>query len=203
MININRLKEKWNRLSNELALNESLYQQFWYWYSHPFRYYHDLYHIDYCLNKLEDVKDLLKNRHEVEVAIWFNDAIYDSRRSDNEEQSAKLAYEILKNDLAKSFVNNVSRLIMATRHNYIPKKIDEKIITDIDLSVLGLSEKEFDDYGKAIRKEYDWVKEEQYKIKRDEFLQKLLERPFIYSTKFFREKYEEQARKNLGRVINQ
>ena len=53
------------------------------------RHYHDLRHIEALLALARDQP--LLDSAAVEAAIWFHDAIYDTRRNDNEERSAKLA----------------------------------------------------------------------------------------------------------------
>jgi len=192
----NNLQEKWNRLANELALEKKLYYHFLYWYSYPYRAYHNLNHIENCLDEFEDAKHLIENKAEVEIALWFHDAIHY-----NEEESAELAYRILKEQGLLSFGQRVSDLILTTKHNKIPEQNDAKFLVDIDLSILGKPVGEFDEYERNIRKEYDWVPEELFRPKRANILQEFLNRPIIYFTDFFRQKYEEQARINLERSL--
>jgi len=59
------------------------------------RRYHDIRHIDACLRLLDSVHGLARHPDFVELAIWFHDAVYDSRRSNNEESSAYLAVDAL------------------------------------------------------------------------------------------------------------
>lgn len=197
------LQDKWNRLANELGLKQNLFIQFLYWYGHPPRAYHTLnHHIEECLNEFKKAEHLAKDRLAIELSIWFHDAIYDSRKTNNEEQSAQLAYQILEEEgLAKSFCQKVADLILATRHLKIPEDIDAQILTDIDLAPLAKPLAEFEENTKKIRKEYDWVPKEFFRKARKKFLQKLLNRPTIYATKFFRDKCEAQARKNLREEI--
>jgi len=70
-------------------------------------------------------------------------------------------------------------------------------LIDIDLSILGKSQREFEEYEKNIREEYSWVPEEQFRAGRQVVLQRFLERDSIYSTDFFRKKYENQAIRNI------
>ena len=65
-------------------------------YSEPHRHYHTTAHIDACLAELDLAGDLASDRGEVEVALWFHDAIYRSWRHDNEQRSADLAAETLR-----------------------------------------------------------------------------------------------------------
>src|SRR5260370_20074579 len=60
-------------------------------YTAPDRHYHDLRHIEALLGLADACAGAITDRDAVEAAIWFHDAIYDTRRSDNEERSAALA----------------------------------------------------------------------------------------------------------------
>ena len=74
---------------------------------------------------------------------------------------------------------------------------------DIDLSILGQSEDRFDTYERQVREEYEWVTEDAFVAGRLAILKLFLERPTIYSTPFFRTRYEAQARRNLNRSLAQ
>lgn len=167
-------------------------------YSQSNRKYHNLFHIASCLDEFESVHQFLNHPNEVEIALWYHDVIYNTKEKDNEEKSAELAEQRLsKAGLKPQFINNATTMILATKHNAIPDKLDAKFIVDIDLSILGKSEKEFDEYEKNIRREYDWVSEEQFRAGRFSILNGFMKREHIYLTDFFRQKYEAQARTNL------
>jgi predicted metal-dependent HD superfamily phosphohydrolase len=171
-------------------------------YFEPNRAYHTLEHIGHCLDEFEQVRHLAMNPDTVELAIWYHDAVYDTRAKNNEEQSAALAVEAVRNvSLPDSFGQIVANLIMATKHLDIPVDSDTRLLVDIDLSILGQSEDEFDEYERRIRKEYEWVPEDEFAAGRSVVLKSLLNRPAIYSMQFFRDKYEAQARRNIARSL--
>jgi predicted metal-dependent HD superfamily phosphohydrolase len=58
-------------------------------YSSPERYYHNLAHIQDSLSVFNQTSSLAAHSEEVELAIWFHDAVYDPRRSDSEQRSAE------------------------------------------------------------------------------------------------------------------
>ncbi|MDO8559345.1 MAG: N-methyl-D-aspartate receptor NMDAR2C subunit, partial [bacterium] len=155
-------------------------------YSEPHRHYHNLSHINHCLDELKISGHLAININAVRMAIWFHDAIYDIKAKDNEERSAELARTILKNaSLPNKFIELVINLILATKHTIPLTNHDAKLITDIDLSSLGAPDEIFDENGRQIRKEYDWVPENLFNEGRAKFLKLLLEPSRIYSTWFF------------------
>lgn len=148
------------------------------------------------------VMHLAQHPNEVEMALWFHDSIYKTGTADNEERSAYLAYKIARQiGLYESFAQRTKRLILATKHTATPQDIDAKILTDVDLTILGRPIPEFDAYEANIRKEYAWVELEAFNTARSRILQGFLERETIYATAFFKEKYEAQARKNIERSI--
>jgi predicted metal-dependent HD superfamily phosphohydrolase len=73
---------------------------------------------------------------------------------------------------------------------------------DADLSILGTNAETFDAYDRAIRAEYDFVPEEQYRAGRMAVLREFLERPSIYVKLPFQRAFEAQARVNLQRAID-
>jgi predicted metal-dependent HD superfamily phosphohydrolase len=130
----------------------------------------------------------------VELAIWFHDAIYDTRRSDNEQRSADWAVSSTGN-------SNLRALVMATRHEAVPEGIDAQVLVDVDLSILGAEPQRFDEYEVQVRQEYGWVPGMIYRRKRREILESFLERPTVYRTARFIERYEPRARANLARSV--
>jgi predicted metal-dependent HD superfamily phosphohydrolase len=171
-------------------------------YAEPGRYYHDARHIVACLDALADNCDLAVHRHEVEVALWFHDAIYDTHRSDNEERSAEWAADFLTTQgLETNAIRRVHTLIMATNHNVAASGSDQCLLVDIDLGILGQSAIAFRRYHSAIRKEYSWVPTAQYRAARIAVLRSFVARPSIYQTERFRQRYEQQARENIRSAI--
>ncbi|MBI4448031.1 pantetheine-phosphate adenylyltransferase [Candidatus Woesearchaeota archaeon] len=203
----NGLHTGWNSLwsaINAKGNSESVYNEIINLYGEPARAYHNLVHIAHALRECATIKGLLTNPSQVEAAIWFHDAVYNTSAKDNEDKSAQLAQKKLSEaGLPEQFVTNVSQLILATKHTNIPQDKDAQYIIDIDLAILGKTAKEFDEYERDIRDEYAWVPEEQFKQGRRAILKSFLERPSLYTTGFFKEKYEKEARKNLERSITQ
>ncbi|MFC5474445.1 hypothetical protein [Paraherbaspirillum soli] len=167
-------------------------------YSEPHRKYHTLQHLDECLAKLPEVRELASHPAEIEVALWFHDAVYSVLRHDNEEKSAEWACaSIQKAGLPQEVGNRVHSLIMATRHRAVPTDLDAAILVDVDLSILGAPRARFEQYERQIREEYSYVPTFLFSKKRAQILQEFFDRPRIFTTPIFFERYERQARENL------
>jgi predicted metal-dependent HD superfamily phosphohydrolase len=170
-------------------------------YSEPHRAYHTLQHIAECFDQFDHVRDAV-SPGTVGLALWFHDAIYDTRAQDNEAESARYAHDVLgKAGGSKAAIAAVERMIMATRHNAVPEEHDDKIVVDIDLSILGAGAARFDEYENQIRQEYAWVDEVFFGQARAAVLRSFLNRRFIYSTEDFRSRLELRARHNLTRSM--
>ncbi|CUS02658.2 conserved protein of unknown function [Candidatus Promineifilum breve] len=167
-------------------------------YAEPHRAYHNLDHIGDCLTHLDAARHLLARPNEVELAIWFHDAIYDPQRHDNEEQSALLvAAQLSAARVAAEVTARVAELIRLTAHTRDDLAGDAAVLCDIDLAILGAAPQRFERYDAAIRHEYEWVPEVIYRRERARVLAGFLERPRIYQTPFFFDRWEKQARANI------
>ena len=96
----------------------------------------------------------------------------------------------------------MARLVRLTDHRAPPPDAAGRLLSDIDLSILGRLPDEFDAYDAAIRAEYAWVPDEAYRIERRKILSALLAREPLYGTEPIRRRYEAAARVNLRRAID-
>jgi predicted metal-dependent HD superfamily phosphohydrolase len=185
------------------APDTHLYEQLLERYSGRGRHYHTRRHLDECFARVDEFPDPVDHRHEIELALWFHDAVYDAHRSDNEEQSAGWARrEVSRLGVAADVIERVDTLILATKHAAMPSSTDAQVIVDADLAILGAPAERFDEYERQVRAEYAWVPGFLFRRKRREILHAFLERPSIFSTAYFRAKYEAAARQNLQRSID-
>ena len=177
-------------------------------YSEPWRAYHVLAHLDAMFAELDAVRSCWKAQlvvfEPLEMAIWYHDAVYNTHANDNEERSADLFRNVAERlYLSGEFKERVIKIILATKHLAATDDLESATLCDIDLSIFGQPEAVFDEYERQIRKEYGWVPKTQFNEGRLTILRAFLNRPMVFSTSFFREKYEEMARKNLLRSIEQ
>lgn len=203
------LKDEWLRLWKAIGAKgdaNGIYAHIAALYSRPTRFYHTLRHIEHCVGEFKYVRHIAEHPREVEMALWLHDIIYDTHLDDNEERSADFAFSLcVAMRLPNMFADRVFRLIIPTTHDLDPLSlgIDAQLVIDIDLASFGALPKVFDNNGADIRREYIWVPEEEFKRKRAEVLSGFFERPRIYATDFFHEKYEAQAMQNLERAIRE
>ena len=202
---MNRLEKSWYRAWAGLQPGtdgDEIFKQLIAAYSEPHRHYHTLQHLSECIHSLEPVLHSSTHPAELEMAIWFHDAIYDVKSHDNEKRSAAWAASALQQaHVAEQAINRIENLIRATCHTTSPVTIDEQIILDIDLSILGTDPKRYDEYEYQIRQEYAWVPDEVFRKKRSMLLQAFIKRARIYCTDYFYDTLEQAVRDNLQRAI--
>lgn len=176
-------------------------------YRQPGRHYHGLAHVEGLLALVSHHRTVLADPEAVEAAVWFHDAIYDSRRSDNEARSAALAEEKLGSRVEAVRLSRIVAMIEATATHALPDlgdeaaKRDAAFFLDMDLSILGAPKAAFDSYEAAVRREYAWVDDKAWRSGRAAVLKKFLARPHIFHTEAFRQRFEAEARRNIQRSI--
>ena len=166
-------------------------------YSEKQRAYHTIQHLYECLILLELVKPYLNDFYAVALALWFHDAIYNPQAKDNELKSAELFEQYLSADLSDQTLIKIKQWILATQKHASTDELDLQFLLDIDLAILASSPARFVEYEQQIQQEYAWVDPEIYSVKREEVLRSFYENQPIYQTKYFQEKFEQKARKNL------
>ena len=161
-------------------------------YSETHRHYHTLTHVGHMLELLPDADEA------VLAAVWFHDAIYDGVQ--NEERSAVLAREALTElGFDESSIVRTEELILATK-SHSPSATAQEFL-DADLAILGSDPGRYRGYVAQVRKEYAHVPEPQFRVARNQILQSFLDRPRIYLTDAFYERFERQARENMQQEV--
>lgn len=173
-------------------------------YGEPHRRYHTRAHIEACLALLAGRSDLSDvERRRLEWAIWWHDAIYDPRASDNEARSAELARRDLPGlGASAEDVQEVMRLIRLTAgHEVAPDDRLGAVLVSIDLAVLGAEPAAYDAYARAVREEYSYASDAVWKSGRATVLQRFLAAPVIFPDPELRTALETRARANLAREL--
>jgi predicted metal-dependent HD superfamily phosphohydrolase len=121
-------------------------------------FYHNFIHTTFTVNKAEEI---LRNtdvspedQEKVLLALWFHDTGYIECAKEHEEEGVKIAKNFLHNEnYPENDIDDVSKLILATKITYQPQNLLEKIVKDADCS--HFASHDYNDISDALRKEWE------------------------------------------------
>lgn len=180
-------------------------------YATPPRSYHHFGHVRALLEHCRWVQDGPGWRQpaEIQLAVLYHDAVYESARKDNEARSAELAAHSIARWLPEAGIDvaRVRELILLTaRHGTLgPADVDPEaaLFLDCDMAILGAPAAVFDEYDRGVAEEYaGTVPGFLYRAGRRRFLRGLLTTPRIYLSELFHARFDSPARANLARVLS-
>jgi predicted metal-dependent HD superfamily phosphohydrolase len=177
----------------------------------PHRAYHDERHVLELLDLArEHAPDLSAAER---LAILFHDAVYvpGAPKGQNEALSAQLMRATLF-ALARdrsgaaidaTTIHDADTIIQATTHAEPPPPLAARVC-DLDLWRLAAPWDEFLRHGEDIRREFRFLhpSDEAFWTARRAFYRGMLAKPGIFSTAYFRDRFEAQARANLHRAAD-
>ena len=201
---------KWKKLtafSKKEETKQQLWQEIIYYYSGQHRHYHNINHIAHLFTWFDRFIDKVSNPAGMGFSILYHDIIYDTYRTDNEEQSAAFAESHLQQlNINSVLIDNVKTFIRATKNHMIPAGFslhnDLALFLDFDMTILGDDEETYKRYSEKIRDEYSKYSDKIYKEGRKLALQKVLASENIFSTNDFKKTLEEKARQNISREVS-
>ena len=194
----------------EPVILKALWQDIAMRYNESQRVYHSLQHIRQLFGQFEQVKHHLNEPHIIALALFYHDVIYEPTCVDNELKSAEYAVESLSPYLSAEQCQYIYALIMMTASHQIDdidkksdkaKESDAAYLLDMDLSILGASWSEYQQYAQAVRQEYAHISNVNYRVGRISVLKGLLAHQTLYLTDYYHSRLEEQARENIKREI--
>lgn len=195
------LEQQWNRLvvasGAEVSASQSHFSDLCQAYEEPHRYYHTLDHIAQMLNWLDEAG---VDDSAALWATWYHDYVYNPGKKDNEARSGVHASIVLSDmGVEASVVERVVRIIEATKDHKVDGVIDQHLhsVLDADMSILGVPETQYEQYCSAVRSEFKSIPNFLYKRGRKSFLKSVLKQENIYSSDWFFERFEVQARNNI------
>ena len=166
-------------------------------YADPSRHYHDVLHLSEVLERV----DLLgpDDVVAVQLAAWFHDAVYDARRADSEERSARLATSALTAaGVDAPRVAEVARLVRLTaRHDAADGDRNGAVLCDADLAILAADAQRYADYVVGVRAEYAHMDDTGFAAGRAAVLERLLGVPRLFRTPRGHDRWEATARTNM------
>ncbi|MFE0459022.1 HD domain-containing protein [Kitasatospora sp. NPDC058965] len=169
-------------------------------WAEPQRRYHTTEHLRAVLDRVDELAAHAADPDAVRLAAWFHDAVYRPDRSENEERSAELAVRALREaGLAEARIEQVARLVRLTlSHHPEPGDRDGEVLCDADLAILGAEPARYAAYAAAVREEYAFVPEPDFRAGRAAILRQLLALPALYRTPEAVARYDARARANLA-----
>lgn len=166
-------------------------------YDEPSRHYHTKKHV---LSMLREADKLtFDDPQAAKLAIFFHDVIYDTRRKDNEEQSAQVMEALLREVVPQERLDKAMFSIRATQPHVRTDVRDTDLVIDLDMAILGQPWAVYERYAMGIYKEYGGDQHpEKYREGRIGFLTNELKKTENFITPEFKH-LEAPARRNLER----
>jgi predicted metal-dependent HD superfamily phosphohydrolase/phosphopantetheine adenylyltransferase len=207
---INKLYSYFSNLCMNLLKIENKNDVEYWWheilenYTKKWKFYHNLNHVYSFVNLFEKYNKFINNyKNEFLISIYFHDIIYIPSRNDNEEESINM-FNKFYNEVKPNNINKekVIEFIVETKNHSLSKDYDFELDLFLDMDMQIVADENWEDYENKIRKEYCFVDETEYKNKRKQFLQGLVNKNRIFRTQIFYDTYEQIAKNNITNIIN-
>ena len=193
-----------SKYTNDKGLITDLWNEIEQNYSKKDRFYHSLTHLENLLQSVNEIKELIEDYDTLLFTLFYHDIIYDSLKSDNEKQSSEIAEKRLKQLSIPIYkIEKCKAQILATKSHDLSSDEDTNYFTDTDLSILGQSWDVYSTYSQNVRKEYSIYPDFMYNSGRKKVLKHFLAMDKIFKTDYFYNKFEQRARINLEKELNQ
>lgn len=172
----------------------------------PERHYHGVRHVRWVVRhgrELAATTDPTLPSDQVDrvvAAAFFHDAVYDATSGDNEPASARLATRALgEMAWAGPAIKHVASMIEATAGHDLSDNDDvaTSILVAADLAVLAAEPARYDDYTRAVRREYRHLDDDAWRTGRAAFVASTLQRERIFPARLELDEWERRARANL------
>ena len=164
------------------------------------RRYHRIEHVERVvrlaleLAETEEVSDL----DAVVAAAMYHDAIYEPTHPANERASARLARrDLAKLDWSSARCDLVGTMIEGTATHSDPSTVDEAVLFDADLAILGADGSDYVHYVGRVRDEYSHLDDAEWTDGRITVMRSFLDREAIYATATGNDRWEAAARRNI------
>ena len=163
--------------------------------------YHDRLHLTEVLDRLDLLGAAAADFDATTVALaaWFHDAVY-AGTDDDEERSAQWA----ERALPPAYAAEVARLVRMTVHHR-PADDDPagSALSDADLGILAAPPDRYAAYVAGVRDDFAHVSDDDFRVGRAAVLADLAAKPSLFHTSQARELWEERARANLARELEE
>ncbi|WP_426276104.1 Pycsar system effector family protein [Chryseobacterium sp. S-02] len=121
-------------------------------------FYHNFIHTTYTVNKAEEIlrhtQVSEEDQEKVLLALWFHDTGYIECAQNHEEKGVEIMKSFLKKEnYPDEYIQDITRLILATKITYEPQNLLEQIVKDSDCS--HFASHDYNDISDALRKEWE------------------------------------------------
>ena len=169
--------------------------------------YHNFSHTESVVERIKEISssydELDKTDKEIlQIAGWFHDTGYCVDAYNHEAESQNIAKEFLEEEnYSSEKIDQVLKIIQATKVGVPPESLSEKIIKDADCGHFGKDE--FEDVSELLRQELKMVKNQKFDTKEwiDENLKVLTEKHQFY-TDYARNNWQDKKQENILNLIN-
>jgi predicted metal-dependent HD superfamily phosphohydrolase len=141
-----------------------------------------------------------EDQEKVLLALWFHDTGYVECAQNHEEKGVTILTDFLKQEnYPENYIEDVSRLILATKITYQPQNLLEKIVKDADCS--HFASHDYNDISDALRKEWELTNvrcfsNEEWNAGNLE----MLKNKHHYYTEYAKEKWEPLKAENIRKI---
>jgi len=167
-------------------------------------FYHNFIHTTYTVNKAEEIMRNTpvskEDQEKVLLALWFHDTGYVECAQNHEEKGVAILTDFLKQEnYPENYIEDVARLILATKITYQPQNLLEKIVKDADCS--HFASHDYNDISDALRKEWELTNvrcfsNEEWNAGNLE----MLKNKHHYYTEYAKEKWEPLKAENIRKI---
>lgn len=165
----------------------------------PHRDYHGITHLESGLAAL----DLLGGTQLEKIAFWCHDAVHTNTSPDDEHASVDVAEQLLWGNLTDTELDEVTRLILITiEHRPDAQDAAGARVSDADLVGLALDWDAYEENIEGIRVELPELSGRAWRARRRKQVEDLVGRPQLFFTDYGRDHWEDRARVNLLRELD-
>lgn len=132
-------------------------------YAEPHRHYHNIRHIEECLQHIADLGISPEDKPNLFLAVFYHDAIYltDSSDISNKVGSANLFREASRQLGVDP--GSVPSMILATESHKATYDEDTDLLISVDMAILASNAERYAEYANQIRQEYAHVPDNLYR----------------------------------------
>ena len=135
-----------------------------------------------------------------ELAIWFHDSVYIPQMDINEELSVLFMRAMVE----PAFTNTKmaeAQFAIETTANHLDGYTNPLYNTVMDLDLASAFLGDMTSRNIAIRREFDYLNDEEFNKGRKSFLEKMIGKGFIFRSIEFKDKFEAKAMENLKKEL--